>query len=164
MVACAKSQLRKIYMLDKSIEAFIGFAVLLQQLICLLKSKTLWICQFSPSSSSHRLLRNISEFNTKMCFTNHHTPNTIHGFRDSVPVLKIHNFCTVLVRLRNFFSVSRPRLDIVGKDLISISLLFWYGTKRYIHRDIFLDYDKRIDIYASKYPRRMLLINPLSEN
>ena len=33
-----------------------------------------------------------------------------------------------------------------------------------IHRDIFLDYDKIIDIYASKYPRRMLLINPLSEN
>ena len=33
-----------------------------------------------------------------------------------------------------------------------------------IHRDIFLDYDKIIDIYASKYPRRILLINPLSEN
>ena len=33
-----------------------------------------------------------------------------------------------------------------------------------IHQDIFLDYDKIIDIYASKYPRRMLLINPLSEN
>ena len=33
-----------------------------------------------------------------------------------------------------------------------------------IQRDTFLDYDKIIDIYASKYPRRMLLINPLSEN
>ena len=33
----------------------------------------------------------------------------------------------------------------------------------YIHRVIFLDYDKIIDIYASKYPRRMLFINPLSE-
>ena len=33
-----------------------------------------------------------------------------------------------------------------------------------IHRDIFLDYDKIIDIYASKYPRKMLLINPLNEN
>ena len=32
------------------------------------------------------------------------------------------------------------------------------------HRDIFLDYDKIIDIYAYKYPRRMLLINSLSEN
>ena len=32
----------------------------------------------------------------------------------------------------------------------------------YIHQNIFLDYDKIIDIYASKYPRRMLLINPLS--
>ena len=28
----------------------------------------------------------------------------------------------------------------------------------YIHRDIFLDYDKIIDKYASKYPRRRLLI------
>ena len=33
-----------------------------------------------------------------------------------------------------------------------------------IHRDIFLDYEKITDIYASKYPRRMLLINPLREN
>ena len=34
----------------------------------------------------------------------------------------------------------------------------------YIHQNIFLDYDKIIDIYAFKYPRRMLLINRLSEN
>ena len=33
-----------------------------------------------------------------------------------------------------------------------------------IHRDIFLDYDKIIDVHASRYPRMMLLINPLSEN
>ena len=33
-----------------------------------------------------------------------------------------------------------------------------------IHRDKFLDYDKIIDVYASRYPRMMLLINPLSEN
>ena len=33
-----------------------------------------------------------------------------------------------------------------------------------IHRDLFLNYEKIIDIYASKYPKRMLLINPLSEN
>ena len=33
-----------------------------------------------------------------------------------------------------------------------------------IHRDIFFDYDKIIKICASKYPRRMFLINPLSEN
>ena len=30
-----------------------------------------------------------------------------------------------------------------------------------IHPNIFLDYDKIIDISASKYPRMMLLINPL---
>ena len=34
----------------------------------------------------------------------------------------------------------------------------------YIHQDIFLDYDKLIDIYLFKYPRRMLLINPVREN
>ena len=33
-----------------------------------------------------------------------------------------------------------------------------------IHRDLFPDYDKLIDIKASKYPRRVLLINTLSEN
>ena len=33
-----------------------------------------------------------------------------------------------------------------------------------IHPDILFDYDKIIDIYAAKYPMRMLLINPLSEN
>ena len=32
----------------------------------------------------------------------------------------------------------------------------------YIHRDIFLDYGKIIYIYAYKYLRRVLLINPLS--
>ena len=34
----------------------------------------------------------------------------------------------------------------------------------YILRDIFLDYDKIIEIYVSKYPSLMLLINPLSLN
>ena len=34
----------------------------------------------------------------------------------------------------------------------------------YIHRDIFLDFDEIIDIYASKYSKRMLLINLLSQN
>ena len=34
----------------------------------------------------------------------------------------------------------------------------------FIYRDIFLDYDKIINIWASKYPGRMFLINPLSKN
>ena len=34
----------------------------------------------------------------------------------------------------------------------------------YIHRDILIDYDEIIYIYASKYQRKMLLINPLSKN
>ena len=34
----------------------------------------------------------------------------------------------------------------------------------YTHRDTFLDYDKIMDIYMLKYPRRMLLINSESES
>ena len=33
-----------------------------------------------------------------------------------------------------------------------------------IHWDIFFDYDQMIDIYASKYQKRMLLINTLGKN
>ena len=33
----------------------------------------------------------------------------------------------------------------------------------YIHRDIKLDYKKIIDMYAMRYPRRMVLKNPLTE-
>ena len=33
-----------------------------------------------------------------------------------------------------------------------------------IFPDIFFDYDKIIEIYASKCPRRILLMNPLIEN
>ena len=46
----------------------------------------------------------------------------------------------------------------------------WQGSERAnallllcIHWDMFLHYDKIIDICASKYPRRMLLTNTLSE-
>ena len=48
-------------------------------------------------------------------------------------------------------------LQYDGEERLIASLLV------YIHRDIFLDYDKIIGMYGSKYPRRMLLINPLSE-
>ena len=33
-----------------------------------------------------------------------------------------------------------------------------------IHRDVFLEYENIIDIYASKYARRVLLTNHPSEN
>ena len=32
----------------------------------------------------------------------------------------------------------------------------------FVHRDIPLDYETIIDMYATKYPRRMLFANPLS--
>ena len=48
--------------------------------------------------------------------------------------------------------------NMIGKEhLNALSLVC-------IHQDILLDYDKTIDLYAPKYPRRMLLINALSEN
>ena len=46
---------------------------------------------------------------------------------------------------------------MMGEERLNVLLLVC------IHREIFLDYDKIIDVYTSKYPRRMLLINPLSE-
>ena len=48
--------------------------------------------------------------------------------------------------------------SMMGEERLNALLLV------YIRRDIFLDYDKIIDMYASKYPRRMPLINPISEN
>ena len=33
----------------------------------------------------------------------------------------------------------------------------------YVHSDIKLDYKKIIDMYAMRYPRRMVLKNPLTE-
>ena len=33
-----------------------------------------------------------------------------------------------------------------------------------IHQDIFLEYDKMINIYVPKYPKKMLLINRLCGN
>ena len=59
--------------------------------VCL-KNKTLCIWRFSPFSSSFpRFLRSIGEFGAKKYFTDHHTPNTIHDFRDSFPVRKMHD-------------------------------------------------------------------------
>ena len=46
----------------------------------------------------------------------------------------------------------------MGEECLNVFLLAC------IQQDIFLDHGKIIEIYASKYPRRMLLINPLSEN
>jgi len=34
----------------------------------------------------------------------------------------------------------------------------------FVHRDIALDYEKIIDRYAQKFPRRMLFRNPLMES
>ena len=36
-----------------------------------------------------------------------------------------------------------------------------YLLMLYVHKDIVLDSDMMIDLYASRYPRRMKLLNPL---
>ena len=48
--------------------------------------------------------------------------------------------------------------SMMGKERLNVLLLV------YIPGHIFRNYDKIIDMYASKYPRRTLLINPLSKN
>ena len=55
------------------------------------KRKTLYNCLCSSSScDSASLIRNTGEFGAKSYFTDYRTANTINGFRDSSPVLKIH--------------------------------------------------------------------------
>ena len=54
------------------------------------------LCSSSPSSPSRdfaSVIRNIGKFGTKNYFTDHRAANTICRFRDSVPVLKIHECC-----------------------------------------------------------------------
>ena len=55
--------------------------------------KLITLCKFLCYSSSRfpaSIIQNIVEFGAKNYFTDHRAANTIHGFRDSVPVLKIH--------------------------------------------------------------------------
>ena len=50
------------------------------------------LCSSSPSSCDFAsVIPNIGKFGAKNYFTDHRTANTIYGFRDSVPVLKIHD-------------------------------------------------------------------------
>ena len=75
------------------------FSIILDFCVCV-KRITLCncLCSSSPSSPSPRssrdfasVIRNIGKFGAKNYFTDHRTANTIYGFRDSVPVLKIHD-------------------------------------------------------------------------
>ena len=47
-------------------------------------------CSSPSSCDSASLIWNIGEFGAKNYFTDHRAANTLNGFRDSVPVLKIH--------------------------------------------------------------------------
>ena len=47
------------------------------------------LCSISSSRFSASLILNIRKFGAKEYFTDYRTAITIHGFRDSVPVLKI---------------------------------------------------------------------------
>ena len=57
-------------------------------------AKRITLCNCLCSSSccfSASIIQNIREFRAKNYFTDHQTDNTIHRFKDSVPVLKIYN-------------------------------------------------------------------------
>ena len=56
--------------------------------------KHIMLCNYLWSSSCcfpASVIWNIGEFGAKNYFTGHQTANTIHGFRDSILVLKIHD-------------------------------------------------------------------------
>ena len=50
---------------------------------------------------------------------------------------------------------------MMGEERLNALLLVYI---QHIHQDIFLDYKKIMDMYESKYPKSMLLTNPLNEN
>ena len=57
-----------------------------------------------------------------------------------------------------------------GLQIVKTNLQSTMGQQRlnalvllYIHKDIQINYPKIIDIYANRYPRRMLFKNPLAE-
>ena len=54
------------------------------------KRITLCNCLCSSSCGSASVIRNFGKFGAKNYFTGHQAANTIHGFRDSVTVLKIY--------------------------------------------------------------------------
>lgn len=54
--------------------------------------------------------------------------------------------------------IKNSQRSTIGEDRFNALMLL------YIHRDIKLDLDKIVDLYATKYPRRMLLLDPLSES
>ena len=59
------------------------------------------LCSSSSSHFSAGVIRNIGEFGATKYFTYHQTANKIHGFRDSVPVLKIYD---TIIRIRRNLS------------------------------------------------------------
>ena len=57
--------------------------------------KRITLCNCLCSSSScgpASVIQNVGKFGAKNYFTDQQTANTIHGFRDSVPVFKIHGW------------------------------------------------------------------------
>ena len=49
------------------------------------------LCFSSSSCFSASVIRNIKKFEAKNYFNDHQTPNTIKGFINSFPILKIHD-------------------------------------------------------------------------
>ena len=56
---------------------------------CIMLCSCLCSSSFPSSRDVASVIQNVGKFGAKNYFTDYRTDNTIHGFRDSVPVLKI---------------------------------------------------------------------------
>lgn len=54
--------------------------------------------------------------------------------------------------------IKSPKRSKMGQDRLNALLLL------FVHKDIKLDHEATIDLYATKYPRRMIFSNPLSDS
>ena len=102
--------------------------------------------------------------NNKVCFEAEVTLKKYYMWSNTCGVLHV-----TILKLKQFFSniiINFKMATKYQKTLFSVlnkvptNQGIWFK----IHWDIFLDYEIIVNIYASKYPSRMLLINPLSEN
>ena len=66
-----------------------AFTLIDDPLLHLRETHNALLCNMQARFSAS-LIRNIEEFGAKNYFTDHRTANTMTGFRDSFPVLKVH--------------------------------------------------------------------------
>ena len=68
----------------------------------------------------------------------------------STSATECSHFCLKIVK-------SKLQANMGEEGLNALMLL-------YVHKDIVLDYEKVIDIYANRFPRRMRFLNPMKDD